>query len=69
MASTSLTFKQSHPQLSKLYHRHSQHQEMITKIVLYVYKYIFINILKWNVGGMGEYLAEAATDTLYKMCF
>lgn len=23
------------------------------KIVLYVYKYIFINILKWNVGGNG----------------
>lgn len=39
---------------------------MIINIVLYVYKYIFINILKWNVGGgVNEYLAEAATDTLH----
>lgn len=42
---------------------------MIMKIVLYVHKYIFINTLKWTLAGMVEYLAEAASDTLYKMYF
>lgn len=41
---------------------------MIMKIVLYVYKYIFINILKWNVGGGLMNIWLRLQQTLYTKC-